>query len=148
MRAVVQRVTEASVSVDNVEIARIGRGLLVFVGVGRGDGEADIEYLAEKVARLRVFPSDRSHFDRSVLEEGGAALVVSQFTLYGDCRRGRRPSFDDAMPPEQAEPLYEKFLAALAARGVPVQAGRFRAMMKVASINDGPVTIEMGSDKR
>ena len=148
MRAVVQRVGEASVSVDGVEIARIGRGVVVYLGVRRGDGETEIEYLAEKIANLRLFESERSHFDRSVLDVGGAALVVSQFTLYGDCRRGRRPSFDTAMPPEEAEPLYKKFLAALAARGVPVQAGRFRATMDVAAVNTGPVTLVIDSDKR
>ncbi|MBI5486935.1 MAG: D-tyrosyl-tRNA(Tyr) deacylase [Deltaproteobacteria bacterium] len=145
MRAVVQRVGEASVSVEGREIARIGRGLVVYLGVGRGDGEPEVTWLAEKIANLRIFENDRSHFDQSVLDVGGAALVVSQFTLYGDCRRGRRPSFEAALPPEEAEPLYEKFLAALAAQGVPVQSGRFRAMMDVAAVNAGPVTMLLDS---
>jgi D-tyrosyl-tRNA(Tyr) deacylase len=147
MRAVVQRVREASVSVDGVEIARIGPGIVVYLGVGSGDGETEVAYLAEKVAHLRIFEDDRSNMSRSVMDVGGEALVISQFTLYGDCRRGRRPSFDGAMPPAEAERIYERFLAALAAQGVPVRAGRFRAMMDVASINAGPVTILLDSAK-
>ena len=147
MRAVVQRVREAGVSVDGDELARIGPGIVVYLGVGSGDGEADVGYLAEKVAHLRIFEDDRSNMSRSVIDVGGGALVISQFTLYGDCRRGRRPSFDGAMPPAEAEKIYEHFLAALAAHGVPVRAGRFRAMMDVASINAGPVTILLDSGK-
>ncbi|MBI5500291.1 MAG: D-tyrosyl-tRNA(Tyr) deacylase [Deltaproteobacteria bacterium] len=145
MRAVVQRVGQASVSVGGDEIASIGRGVLVYLGVGRGDGEPEVAWLAEKIANLRIFENERSHFDRSVRDIGGAALVVSQFTLYGDCRRGRRPSFDAALPPAEAEPLYERFVAALAAQGVAVQSGRFRAMMDVAAVNAGPVTMLLDS---
>jgi len=147
MRAVVQRVGEAGVAVGGEEIARIGRGLLVYIGVGAGDGDADVAYLAEKIARLRIFEDDASNLGRSVTDVGGEALVVSQFTLYGDCRRGRRPSFDAAMPPAEAEALYEQFVAALAAQGVPSARGRFRAMMEVRSINAGPVTILLDSRK-
>jgi len=147
MRAVVQRVREASVAVDGVGIARIGPGIIVYLGVGSGDGEAEVGYLAEKVAHLRIFEDDQSNMSRSVMDVGGEALVISQFTLYGDCRRGRRPSFDGAMPPAEAEKLYERFLAALAAQGVPLRAGRFRATMDVASVNAGPVTILLDSGR-
>ena len=145
MRAVVQRVREASVSVEGETLGRIEHGLVVYLGVGRGDDESHAAYLAEKIAHLRIFEDDRANMNRSVLDVGGAALVVSQFTLYGDCRRGRRPSFDAALPPAEAEALYERFLAALAGHGVPVQAGRFRARMDVASINAGAVTILLDS---
>jgi D-aminoacyl-tRNA deacylase len=147
MRAVVQRVREAGVSVDGAELARIGPGLVVYLGVGRGDGETEVGYMAEKIAHLRVFEDERSNLNLSVLDVRGAALVISQFTLYGDCRRGRRPSFDGALPPAEAEPVYERFLAALAAQGVPVRAGKFRAMMDVASVNAGPVTILLDSTR-
>ena len=147
MRAVVQRVREASVSVDGETIGRIDHGLLVYLGVGRGDDETHAAYLAEKIAHLRVFEDDRANLNRSVLDVGGAVLVVSQFTLYGDCRRGRRPSFDAALPPAEAEVLYERFLAALAGYGVPVRAGRFRTRMDVASVNTGPVTVLLDSGK-
>jgi D-aminoacyl-tRNA deacylase len=147
MRAVVQRVREASVTVDGAELARIGAGMVVYLGVGRGDGDAEVAWLAEKIAGLRMFEDDRSTMNSSIRDTGGAALVISQFTLLGDCRRGRRPSFDAAMPPLDAEPIYERFLAALAAHGVPVRAGRFRAMMDVASINAGPVTLLLDSTK-
>jgi D-tyrosyl-tRNA(Tyr) deacylase len=145
MRAVVQRVREANVAVDGVELARIGHGIVVYLGIGKTDGDADIAWLAEKIALLRIFEGDRSNMNLSVKDVGGEALVISQFTLFGDCRRGRRPSFDGAMPPAEAEPVYERFLAALAAHGVPVRAGKFRAMMDVASINAGPVTIRLDS---
>jgi D-tyrosyl-tRNA(Tyr) deacylase len=146
MRVLLQRVREASVEVEGQEIARIGPGLLLLVGVARGDTEAEARALAEKVATLRVFPQEGAHFDRSLLDTGNEALVVSQFTLYGDTRRGRRPSFDQAAPAGEAEPLVEAFAAALRALGVPVQTGRFGAMMQVALVNDGPVTLllEMG----
>jgi D-aminoacyl-tRNA deacylase len=145
MRAVVQRVREASVTVDGVELARIGRGVVVYLGVGKGDGDADLAWLAERIAFLRIFEDERSNMSLSVKDVGGEALVISQFTLFGDCRRGRRPSFDGAMPPAEAEPVYERFLAALGAHGIPVRSGRFRAMMDVASINAGPVTILLDS---
>lgn len=148
MRAVVQRVREASVTVDGELLGRIGQGLVVYLGVGRGDDETHIAYLAEKLAHLRIFEDDQANMNRSLLDVGGAALVISQFTLYGDCRRGRRPSFDAALPPDQAQALYERFLATLAGHGVPVQSGRFRAMMDVASVNAGPVTILLDSTKQ
>ena len=141
MRALLQRVTEASVSVEDETVGRIGPGLLVLLGIAKDDGEAEAVALAEKVARLRIFEGPGGHFDRSLLEAGGAALVVSQFTLYGDTRRGRRPSFDQAAPASQAEPLVERFVQALRDLGAPVQTGRFGAMMRVSLVNDGPVTV-------
>ncbi|MBN1771814.1 MAG: D-tyrosyl-tRNA(Tyr) deacylase [Deltaproteobacteria bacterium] len=147
MRAVVQRVREASVTVGGEVLGRIGQGLVVYLGVGRGDDESHVAYLAEKIANLRIFEDEQANLNRSVRDIGGAALVISQFTLYGDCRRGRRPSFDAARPPAEAEALYERFLAALAGHGVPVQSGRFRAMMDVASVNAGPVTILLDSTR-
>ena len=148
MRAVVQRVTQASVSVEGRVVGAIGRGLVVLLGVARDDGPADVEYLAEKTARLRIFPDAAGRFDRSVLDVGGAVLVVSQFTLLGDCRRGRRPSFTEAAPPEVAEPLYEQFCQALKDQGLEVQTGVFQAMMQVALVNDGPVTVLLDSKKQ
>lgn len=147
MRAVVQRVREASVTVAGETLARIGHGLVVYLGIGRGDDESHVAYLADKVAHLRIFEDNEANMNRSVLDVGGSVLVISQFTLYGDCRRGRRPSFDAALPPAEAEALYERFLVALASHGVPVRSGRFRAMMDVASINAGPVTILLDSAK-
>jgi D-aminoacyl-tRNA deacylase len=147
MRAVVQRVREASVAVDGVELARIGLGVVVYLGVGKSDGDTDVGWLAEKIAFLRIFEDERSNMNLSVRDTGGEALVISQFTLFGDCRRGRRPSFEGAMPSAEAEPVYERFLAALAAQGIRVRAGKFRAMMDVASINAGPVTILLDSAK-
>ena len=141
MRALLQRVTEASVSVEDETVGRIGPGLLVLLGIAKDDGEAEAVALAEKVARLRIFEGPGGHFDRSLLEAGGAALVVSQFTLYGDTRRGRRPSFDQAAPAAQAEPLVERFAQAMRDLGVPVETGRFGAMMRVSLVNDGPVTL-------
>jgi len=141
VRALLQRVTEASVSVEDETVGRIGPGLLVLLGIAKDDGEAEAVALAEKVARLRIFEGPGGHFDRSLLEAGGAALVVSQFTLYGDTRRGRRPSFDQAAPASQAEPLVERFVQALRDLGAPVQTGRFGAMMRVSLVNDGPVTV-------
>ena len=141
MRALLQRVTEASVSVGDETVGRVGPGLLVLLGIAKDDGEAEAVALAEKVARLRIFEGPGGHFDRSLLEAGGAALVVSQFTLYGDTRRGRRPSFDQAAPASQAEPLVERFTQAMRDLGVPVQTGRFGAMMRVSLVNDGPVTV-------
>jgi len=141
VRALLQRVTEASVSVGDETVGRVGPGLLVLLGIAKDDGEAEAVALAEKVARLRIFEGPGGHFDRSLLEAGGAALVVSQFTLYGDTRRGRRPSFDQAAPASQAEPLVERFVQALRDLGAPVQTGRFGAMMRVSLVNDGPVTV-------
>ncbi|HVR69899.1 MAG TPA: D-aminoacyl-tRNA deacylase [Vicinamibacteria bacterium] len=147
MRAVVQRVAEASVRVEGAAVAGIGRGLLVLLGVGRGDTEKDAEALADRVANLRVFADEQGHMNRSVLEAGGQALVVSQFTLYGDARKGRRPSFIDAAPPEEANRLYEVFSSRLRAAGLRVEQGVFRAAMDVALVNHGPVTILLDSAK-
>lgn len=141
MRAVVQRVSEASVRVDRDIVGRIGPGLLVLLGVARTDGEREADYLAEKVVHLRVFEDETGKLNRSVLEAGGELLVVSQFTLLGDCRKGRRPSFGEAADPDQGQRLYEHFIAESARRGVAVRTGRFRALMQVSLVNDGPVTL-------
>ena len=141
MRAVVQRVAKASVVVGGETVGAIGAGLLVLVGVHHDDTAADAEALAAKVVGLRIFRGDEGKMNRSVADIGGGVLVVSQFTLYGSVRRGRRPSFTDAAVPEVAEPLVERVQGAIAAAGVPVAGGRFGAMMDVASINDGPVTL-------
>jgi D-tyrosyl-tRNA(Tyr) deacylase len=141
MRAVVQRVSRASAAVDDRVAGEIGPGLLVLLGVAAGDGEADADALAGKVARLRVFPDAEGRFDRSVLDTSGGVLAVSQFTLLADTSKGNRPSFTAAAPPAEAEPLYERFCAALAALGVPVERGVFGARMAVELVNDGPVTI-------
>jgi D-aminoacyl-tRNA deacylase len=141
MRAVCQRVTRAEVTVGGTSIGKIGRGLVVLVGIARDDTAAEAERLAGKVARLRIFEDEEGKFARSVLDVGGSALVVSQFTLIADTRKGNRPSFVGAAVPEQAEPLYESFCAALAAAGVAVERGRFGARMEVELVNDGPVTI-------
>jgi D-tyrosyl-tRNA(Tyr) deacylase len=141
MRAVCQRVSEARVRVAGEVRGEIGPGLCVLLGVARGDGEADAERLAAKIARLRVFADDEGRFDRSLLDVGGSALVVSQFTLLADTAKGNRPSFTAAAPPEEAEPLYERFCARLRALGVMVEQGVFGSAMAVELIGDGPVTI-------
>ncbi len=141
MRAVVQRVTESSVTVEGQVVGAIGPGLLVLLGVAQDDTGQDADYLAEKIVQLRIFEDEAGKMNRSLLESGGALLVVSQFTLLGDCRKGRRPSFASAAPPETAETLYQRFAAQVRAKGVTVATGQFRAMMKVALINDGPVTL-------
>jgi D-aminoacyl-tRNA deacylase len=141
VRAVCQRVAEARVLVDGVVVGEIGRGLCVLLGVARGDDAAGAERLAGKVARLRIFPDDQGRFDRSVLEANGRVLAVSQFTLIADTAKGNRPSFDAAAPPEDAEPIYERFCEALAGEGVQVARGLFGASMQVELVNDGPVTI-------
>ena len=141
MRAVCQRVSRAQVRVEGRPVGQIGPGLCVLLGVARGDGSADAGRLAGKVARLRVFPDEAGRFDRSVLDVAGAALVVSQFTLIADTAKGNRPSFTDAAPPEEAEPLYERFCAELEALGVQVERGVFGAHMELELVNDGPVTI-------
>jgi D-tyrosyl-tRNA(Tyr) deacylase len=141
MRAVVQRVTRARVLVDGEAKGEIGVGLCVLLGVARGGGEADAERLAGRVARLRIFPDADGRFDRSVLDVGGAALVVSQFTLIADTAKGNRPSFAAAAPPEEAEPVYDRFCEELRGLGVPVETGVFGASMQVELVNDGPVTI-------
>jgi len=151
MRAVVQRVSSASVTVADREVGRIARGLLVFVGVERGDGPADAHYIAGKVRDLRVFedPADAAtHMNRSVGDVGGSVLVVSQFTLAGDCRKGRRPSFDAAEAPAVARPLVDDVVRELRAAGVPVETGEFQAVMQVSLVNDGPVTLLLDSKKR
>ncbi len=141
MRVLLQRVREAAVEVDGEVIARIGPGVLLLVGITHHDREEEARYLARKIAHLRIFEDDAGKMNRSLLEVGGAALVVSQFTLYGDTRKGRRPSFVHAARPEVAEPLVEFFAAALAEQGISVQMGRFGAHMLVHLINDGPVTL-------
>jgi len=141
MRAVVQRVSGAQVTVDGAVAGEIGRGLCVLLGVARGDGAAEAERLAGRVARLRVFPDEDGRFDRSLLDVHGAALVVSQFTLIADTAKGNRPSFSEAAPPAEAERLYERFCDALRDLGVQVETGVFGALMKVELVNDGPVTI-------
>lgn len=145
MRAVVQRVSEASVRVDGEVVSRIGRGLVVLLGVGKGDDEADASSLAGKVLNLRVFPDEAGQMNRSVLDVGGGLLVVSQFTLYGDARKGRRPSYVDAAPPEEASRLYEAFVERVRPSGLDVATGVFRAMMDVSLVNEGPVTILLDS---
>ena len=141
MRAVIQRVSSASVRVDGETVGACGRGLLVLVGAGHEDTSETAMRLAAKVARLRIIANDEGRFDRSLLDVRGEALVVSQFTLLADTRKGNRPSFTDAAPPEQAEPLVEAFCAALIELGVPTQTGHFGARMEVELVNDGPVTL-------
>jgi D-tyrosyl-tRNA(Tyr) deacylase len=145
MRAVVQRVSQASVTVGDEVVGAIGQGLLILLGIGVGDSEAEARLLAEKTANLRIFADEEGRFNRSLLDIGGEALVVSQFTLYADTRRGRRPSFSDAAPPEIAAPLVDIFADELRRLGVAVSTGRFGAMMRVALVNDGPVTILLDS---
>ena len=141
MRAVVQRVKQSTVKTDNKIVGQIGSGLLVLLGVAKGDTAKDADYLANKIINLRIFEDEDRKMNRSLLETGGELLAVSQFTLLADCRKGRRPSFIEAAEPEKATDLYEKFVNMVRAKGVAVQTGRFRAMMEVALINDGPVTI-------
>ena len=141
MRAVVQRVKESSVSVGDEIVARIGPGLMVLLGVAKEDRPSDAAYLADKISHLRIFEDDFGKMNRSLLETGGSMLVVSQFTLLGDCRKGRRPSFIKAAVPHEADRLYETFIGCVRDKGIEVRTGRFRTMMSVALINDGPVTI-------
>ena len=141
MRLVVQRVSRASVTVDGKTVGQIGTGLLVLLGVGQKDSEAEMEWGARKVAELRIFPDEQERMNRSLIEMGGEALVISQFTLYGDVQKGRRPSFIDAAPPELAEPLYLKFVSLLRAQGIRTETGIFAAKMSVSLVNEGPVTI-------
>jgi len=146
MRTVIQRVTQAAVTVDNQVVAQIGPGLCILLGIGEGDGPAEAEELAVKIAQMRIFRDAAGYFNRSILDVGGEALVVSQFTLYADCRRGRRPSFSKAARPEGAEPLVEHFVQSLRLAGVPTESGTFGAMMLVEIHNDGPVTIVLGTE--
>jgi D-tyrosyl-tRNA(Tyr) deacylase len=147
MRAVVQRASEAWVRVDGAEVGRIGQGLLILLGVGREDRDVDADQLAEKVVNLRIFADDAGHMNRSLLDVRGELLVVSQFTLYGDARKGRRPSFVDAAPPAEAERLYRRFIAQAGASGPRIATGVFQAMMEVGLVNDGPVTILLDSGR-
>jgi len=140
MKLVLQRVTEAEVCVDGKIVGRIGKGLLVFVGVSKSDGQEDADFLVQKMTQLRVFEDDNGKMNLSSFEVEAEFLVVSQFTLYGDCRKGRRPSFDKAALPEKGEELYTYFVEALRSRGVKVETGQFGAMMDVHLVNDGPVT--------
>ena len=148
MRALIQRVSQASVSVQGNTVATIEQGLVALVGVARGDSEADARYLAEKTANLRVFPDDSGKFNRSTLDISGEVLVVSQFTLIANTRKGRRPSFTEAAPPEEAEPLVDTFAQFLRSAGLKVKTGRFQQHMLVEIHNDGPVTIFIDSEER
>lgn len=145
MKAVIQRVKESSVTVEHEVVGRIDRGLLVLLGVARNDSPEDAEYLANKISNLRIFEDENAKMNRSLIDIGGAMLVVSQFTLLGDCRKGRRPSFVHAADPQQANELYEHFVKTIDNLQIPVQTGRFQAMMDVALINDGPVTLILES---
>lgn len=147
MRAVVQRVNRASVKVDNEMTGEIGQGLLVLLGVAQEDVEADADYLAEKIAGLRIFEDQAGKMNLSLVDQGGAVLTVSQFTLFGDVRRGKRPSFDEAARPERARVLYEYFVGRIRALGLHCETGRFQAMMDVELVNSGPVTILLDSKK-
>ncbi len=147
MRAVIQRVKESSVKVDGKIIGRIGRGLLVLLGVAGSDKPSDADYLAEKIINLRIFEDENGKMNRSLIETGGEMLVVSQFTLLGDCKKGRRPSFISAANPEKADELYEYFVKKVRDKDISVETGLFRAMMDVSLINDGPVTLIIESKK-
>ena len=148
MRAVIQRVSEASVDIEGQTVGRIGRGLLILLGVCHQDTAADAQWLADKCANLRIFTDEEGKFNLSALQVAGEILVISQFTLYGDARKGRRPDFTEAAPPAVSEPLYEEFVRAIRLTGLKTETGRFGAMMQVRLVNDGPVTIiaERGGD--
>lgn len=145
MRAVIQRVSEALVEVDGEVTGAIGKGILVYLGVAKGDTEGDAEALVEKICVLRIFPDEAGKMNLNVTEAGGGLLIVSQFTLLGDCRKGRRPSFDAAAPPDEAKRLYEHFVAKSELRGLPIGTGRFQAHMDVRYVNDGPITFILES---
>jgi D-aminoacyl-tRNA deacylase len=147
MRAVVQRVSSANVTVDGEVVGRIGRGFLVLLGVAHDDEQADVVYTAQKLIGLRVFEDEDGKMNRSLQDVGGAMLIVSQFTLYGDCRKGRRPSFIEAAPPEKADSLYRQVVAEIRGQGIVVETGRFQAQMQVELVNDGPVTLLVDSRK-
>jgi len=147
MRAVIQRVGEARVEAEGKVIGRIGPGLLVYLGVGKGDSEADVQFMAEKLANLRIFADEAGKMNRSVIDIGGGVLLISNFTLHGDCRKGRRPGFDAAADPALAEGLYRKVAQVIAQQGVPVETGSFGAHMHVTSLNDGPVTFLLDSSR-
>ena len=148
MRAVVQRVKEAKVLVDGKTVGEMDQGLLVFLGVEQNDGRDDADYLVSKIVHLRIFRDREQKFNRSLMDVKGSMLVVSQFTLLGDCRKGRRPSFTDAASPEKAKELYEYFISSVATHNIPVASGEFQAMMDVHLVNDGPVTMLLDSKKR
>ena len=147
MRCVVQRVTEASVTVNGETVGAVGPGLMVLIGVSTEDTDADLKYMTEKVPNLRIFDDENGVMNRSVLDAGGSILAVSQFTLYGDARGGRRPSYIRAAKPDEANAMYERLVAAWRAKGIHVETGRFRTEMKVSLVNDGPVTILLDSEK-
>jgi D-tyrosyl-tRNA(Tyr) deacylase len=148
MRAVIQRVSRAAVRVDGVTVGQIGRGFLVLLGVTHGDGRSEADWMSRKIAGLRLFEDEAGKMNLGLSDVGGAALVVSQFTLYGDARKGRRPSFTDAARPEQAEPLIDYFVERLREEGVPVETGQFQAVMEVELVNDGPVTLWVDTAER
>lgn len=148
MRAVIQRVTRAAVLIDDAAVGEIADGLLVLLGIQAGDGDAEICWMSEKIANLRIFGDREGKMNLSLLDIAGEMLIVSQFTLYGDCRKGRRPGYSAAAPPERAEPLYHKFVSEVQALGIETATGRFGAMMQVTLINDGPVTLLLDSDKK
>ncbi|HDG98338.1 MAG TPA: D-tyrosyl-tRNA(Tyr) deacylase [Desulfobacterales bacterium] len=147
MRAVVQRVKESRVEIGGEVVGQISKGFLVLLGVAQGDDEQDCSYLADKIANLRIFPDEKGQMNLSLLDAGGEILVVSQFTLLGDCKKGRRPSFAKAAKPPEAQRLYEEFVRVLRAKGIQVETGRFQEMMDVYLINDGPVTLLLDSKK-
>lgn len=147
MRAVLQRVSEASVKVDNNIIGQIQKGFVVLLGIGKEDNEEDIKYICEKIINLRVFEDAQDKMNLSVLDVEGELLIISQFTIYGDCRKGRRPSFDTAAKVEEAKRLYEKFLEEIKNNGIKIEAGEFQADMKVSLVNDGPVTMLLDSKR-
>ena len=147
MRAVIQRVSRASVTVDSEITGEINAGLLVLLGIHKDDGEAEINWMVDKVTNLRIFEDDDGKMNRSLLDTGGAMLVVSQFTLYGDCRKGRRPGYSSAAPPKSAEDLYQQFIDAVKQKNIPTASGRFQAHMDVELVNDGPVTLLLDSSK-
>lgn len=147
MRAVIQRVSRAKIVVDGKTVSGIGPGLLVLIGIGREDGEKDRAYLADKIPNLRIFEDEEGKMNRSVRDVGGEILLVSQFTLYGNAQHGRRPSFIEAAPPEEARPSYERLIALFEERGIPVKSGIFQAHMEIELVNDGPVTLLLDSKK-
>jgi len=147
MRAVIQRVSRAVVTVDQEQVGTIGQGLVVLLGIHREDQETDLDWLVDKIVYLRIFEDAAGKMNRSLLDTGGAMLIISQFTLYGDCRKGRRPGYSAAARPDQAEALYERFIKAVRHYGIQTETGRFQAMMAVELVNDGPVTLLLDSAK-